>query len=203
VLPKIETLHVHITVGPQFYTNTTYNASSAIETANGVPSTVGDLHRIRIYDQLSRALTPFGQLSLKGELVRIVPLPNTLDRHRFLSLAGGISVSTSGDVTIAAGDGDMIETIVDNTESRARAVLGLNTAIAALVAIAVTYSIHYHGRALIRGRHRERRATELHDTPSADFQSTGPMHGINPMSTGFTAFELPVELINLLLPYRR
>ena len=46
----------------------------------------------------------------------------------------------------------MISQVLDTTEFRADAVIYLNTAIAVLLALAFTYEVLTHGKALIRNR---------------------------------------------------
>ena len=71
--------------------------------ASGAEISYRDLLKLQTYQQLTAALTPPGQLKIKGQLVRIAADAQQQRHHTYYTLVDGVSADAAGIVVIAQG----------------------------------------------------------------------------------------------------
>lgn len=227
LVPDILTVTVHFNLGPEFYQNETIDLDAVVPTSgdnadirvDGINITYRELIKVQTYAQLTQALTPPGQLLIKGKLVRITEHDGSGAgaRHKFYTLADGLRVDSAGFITQYGISNNydedatyftpalIVETEYVGLYDDGLWVIGLNIAIASILALMLFFAASTYTKALIRMRHREHHIAAATNSryQSVDGQELKGVMKVDVKSKWFNPFELPLEVLNVVVPYRQ
>ena len=233
LLPTLKTVSIGFTYGPEFYTDGGMNLDALVPQtgpyadarSNGAVITYRDLLKLQTYEQLGTALTPSGQSSLKGLLVRIAPDANNLRYHRYYRLADYMAVGPGGtfdtgrastiyteaaqQINLTESE-DTIEVEFTDLAAQGNLVFQLNLLISGLLGLAISLVASAAVRAAIIVRKKElmvslQTGTKQGGSASTKMAKSDPQAAllkIDVRSGWFRAAELPLEVISILFPYR-
>lgn len=210
-----------VTVHPEFVSGEcsaqAYGPDDPVVQPDDTTIAAGVLRRAQVYAQLQRALTPLGQLRIKGALVRVELDDASLYGGFYLMLRPGVTVNTDGTVTADNVAGDVITGVEREFMGASQSVglvVGLNLAIAGLVALVATYRIVRTGRRLLRERIEEfavnfqvavidaAKDPSGTDVPLASREWYRSMIDPDTLRPFFNPFEQPFEMLLEMAPYR-
>ena len=222
LLPEMQMVHARFTLGPEFYKGGIDLTQTVPQTgpdadlrADGLNITYRDMIQIQTYAALKTALTPLGQLRIKGELARIEAAPKWGQELKYWTLDGGWTVAGNGDLVYGSGDTSMLysesadsDAVSPTIEARVQAqmdasivLIGLAMTIAVILALTILVVLSAYLKTMIRVRHRDFKIMTQTASPLTDPNHARSSVDIN--SPWFIGFELPLEMLDILVPYRR
>lgn len=230
LLPDMDTVYIHFTLGPEFYDADPVDLDAIVPTSGpdadprveGINCTYRTMIQIQTYAQLQTALTPPGQLALKGQLVRIQKSDGSDfgsgSRLKHFAMADDITVDNAGVITqfgIADNfDQDNFTTLPLIAEveyvalqSDGVLVIALNFAISIILGSAIFCVGSTYAKDRIRARYRANTVSKKvlatgDEASSVDEKELSQLMKVDVGSKYFMPLELPIEVINIIIPYR-